>query len=134
MGFARSSFRAPRPPGSKAAVFAVGRRVYVASTSGRSVAVTLTDDGGKTAVANLGDGTEVAILAWRPGWAGNTRYCVRTTTSGIEGWLPVANLRGTVAAAPVVVAALTVPTGRPARKPLPVAPGIPRANRDLVRQ
>lgn len=134
MGFARSSFRAPRPAGSKAAVFAVGRRVYVASTSDRSVSVTLTDDGGKTPIANLGDGTEVAILAWRPGWAGNTRYCVRTTNSGVEGWLPVGNLRGTVAAVAPLVAALSVPTGRPARKPLPVASGSPRAGRDLVRQ
>jgi hypothetical protein len=132
MGFARSSFRAPRPAGSKAAVFAVGRRVYVASTNDRSVSVTLTDDGGKTPVANLGDGTEVAILAWRPGWSGNTRYHVRTTSSGVEGWIPVGNLRGTVAAVVPGVAALAVPTARPARKAVPVASGIPRAG--LVRQ
>jgi hypothetical protein len=132
MGFARSSFRAPRPAGSKAAVFAVGRRVYVASTNDRSVSVTLTDDGGKTPVANLGDGTEVAILAWRPGWSGNTRYCVRTTSSGVEGWLPVGNLRGTVVALAPGAAALPPPTARPARKAVPVASGSPRVG--LVRQ
>jgi hypothetical protein len=132
MGFARSSFRAPRPAGSKAAVFAVGRRVYVASTSDRSASVTLTDDGGQTAVANLGDGTEVAILAWRPGWSGNTRYHVRSTTSGVEGWLPVANLRGTVAAVVPGAPALVMPTARPARKAVPVVAVVPRAG--LVRQ
>jgi hypothetical protein len=62
----------------------------------------LTDDAGKKPLESLGDGDEVAILAWRPGWAGNTRYCVRAADTGLEGWLPVANLRTTeVALSPV---------------------------------
>ena len=58
---------------------------------------------------SLGDGTEVAILAWRPGWAGGTRYRVRATDSGLEGWLPVGNLRSTVAAVPSVPTTLPPP-------------------------
>jgi hypothetical protein len=56
--------------------------------------VTLTDDTGDKPLASVGDGTEVAIVAWRPNGATGTRYCVRTTDSDIEGWLPVGNLRG----------------------------------------
>jgi len=44
-------------------------------------------------LATLGDGAEVVILAWIPGWSGAARYRVRATDSGVEGWLPVANLR-----------------------------------------
>jgi hypothetical protein len=82
----------------RAAVFAVGRRVYVACAGERSSPATLTDGAGKVALASLADGTEVAILAWRPGSAGGTLYKVRATQSDVEGWLPVGNLRGTEAA------------------------------------
>lgn len=88
----------------RSAVFAVGRRVYVACAGERSSPATLTDGAGKIALANLTDGTEVAILAWRPGSAGGTLYKVRATHSDVEGWLPVGNLRGTEVA---VAAALT---------------------------
>jgi hypothetical protein len=98
MGFPRRPLRAPAPVRIHTAVFAVGRRVYVARTGGGSAHVTLTDDAGKMPLATLSDGTEVAILAWRPGWAGNTQYRVRATASGLEGWLPVGNLRSTEAA------------------------------------
>jgi hypothetical protein len=98
MGFPRSPLRAPAPVRVRAAVFAVGRRVYVACAGDRSARVPLTDEAGKTPLAGLSDGAEVAILAWRPGWAGSTRYRVRATDSGLEGWLPVGNLRSTEAA------------------------------------
>lgn len=58
--------------------------------------MTLTDTTDRP-LATLGDGTEVTILAWLPGSA-DTRYRVRVTDSGLEGWLPVGDLRGTKAA------------------------------------
>jgi hypothetical protein len=72
-------------------VFAVGRRVYV----GR---VTLTDETGKTERDSLKDGTEVAILGWRPGSGDSTQYHVRATESGVEGWVRVGGLRATALA------------------------------------
>jgi hypothetical protein len=58
----------------------------------------LTDDAGADARTRLADGTEVEILAWRPRGAGDTRYCVRSTRDGLEGWLAVDNLRSTQSA------------------------------------
>jgi hypothetical protein len=99
MAFPRGPLRAPATARIRAAVFAVGRRVYVACAGDdRSAHVTLTDHDGKTPLATLGDGTEVAILAWRPDRGGSTRYCVRATDSRLEGWLQVGNLRSTAAA------------------------------------
>ena len=100
MGFSRSPLRGSHSPRVRARVFAVGRNVYVARLAEGPPRVTLTDDAGKLVLANLGDGTEVAILGWRPGSSGSARYQVRTTGTGIEGWLPVANLRGTEIAPP----------------------------------
>ena len=117
MAFSRGPMRAPAPVRVRVPVFAVGRRVYVAACAGdRSARVTLTDDTGKTPLASLGGGTEVAILAWRPGPAGTTRYRVRATDSGLEGWLPVGNLRGSQAA---VTSAPTAPSP-PAVPPAPI--------------
>jgi hypothetical protein len=74
-------------------VFAVGQRVRVAACAeDPSNDVPLTDEAGKRRVASLDSGTEVAILAWRPGWSGTARYRVRATDSGDEGWLAVGNL------------------------------------------
>jgi hypothetical protein len=98
----------------RVAVFAVGRRVYVAGEGDRSARATLTDEAGKTPLESLGDGTEVAILAWRPASAGATRYRVRATDSGLEGWLPVANLRGTKVAVAAPAKADTPPLAHPA--------------------
>src|SRR5262249_58845287 len=42
---------------------------------------------------DLADGTEVEILAWRPRGFHGTRYRVRATRDGLEGWLAVDNLR-----------------------------------------
>ncbi len=94
MAFPRAPLRTPVPPRVRVAVFAVGQRVYVAGAGDRSTRVTLTD-GAERPLASLGDGAEVTILAWLPGWARTTRYCVRVTDSGLEGWLPVGDLRGT---------------------------------------
>ena len=85
---------APPSPGSKAPpVLGIGSRVLVASRSGRSGQVTLTDDAGTSAVATVGDGVEVEILAWRPRRGGETRYRVASTSGGVEGWLGVTSLR-----------------------------------------
>jgi hypothetical protein len=94
MAFPRAPLRSPAPARVRVAVFAVGRRVYVAGAGDRSARVTLTD-GAERPLASLSDGAEVTILAWLPGWAGTTRYCVRVTDSGLEGWLHVGDLRGT---------------------------------------
>lgn len=115
MAFPRGPLRAPVPARIRVSVFAVGRRVYVACAEGRSAAVTLTDEGGKRPLATLDDGTEVAILAWRPGWSGNTRYRVRATASGLDGWLPVGNLRSTE------IATASAPTA-------PLPPALPLAS------
>ena len=97
MAFLRAPIRTPAPARIRVAVFAVGRRVYIAGARHGSARVTLMD-GADRPLANLSDGAEVTILAWLPGWAGTTRYCVRVTDSGLEGWLPVGDLRGTKAA------------------------------------
>ena len=67
MRFARSPLGVSSSARARAAVFAVGRRVYVACPNGSSSRVTLTDDSGRVPVASLVDGSEVTILAWRPG-------------------------------------------------------------------
>src|SRR5712692_1550313 len=109
MGFPWGPLRAPAPVRIRVAVFPVGRRVYVACADERPARVTMTDEAGTRPLTSLGDGTEVAILAWRPGWAGGTRYRVRATDSGLEGWLPVGNLRSTKAAIASVATALPPP-------------------------
>jgi hypothetical protein len=75
--------------------------------------VTLTDAADRP-LASLGDGAEVTIVAWHPGWAGTTRYRVRVTESGLEGWLPVGELRGTEAAISSPLAVPPPPLARPA--------------------
>jgi hypothetical protein len=83
---------------TQASVFAVGRRVYVSCAGDHLAPVALTDDGGADARTGLADGTEVEILAWRPGKSRGTRYRVRATRDGLEGWLAVDNLRSTPSA------------------------------------
>lgn len=95
MGFPRGPLRTPTPPRTRGPVFAVGRRVNItACAEDRTANVTLTDDAGSTPLASLRTGTEVAILAWRPGWKGGARYQVRATDSGEVGWLAASNLLG----------------------------------------
>jgi hypothetical protein len=93
MKFTRSPLRASSS--ARPRVFAVGGRAYIACPTGSSSGVTLTDESGNVPVANLVDGSEVTILAWRPGRASETRYRVRATATGTDGWLPVGNLRAT---------------------------------------
>lgn len=95
MSFSNRPFRRPSPPRVTAAVLAVGQRVYIARSAEGSAFVALTDDSGKDPVASLADGTEVEIRAWRPLGSSGTRYSVRSTTDGVEGWLAAGNLRGT---------------------------------------
>jgi len=92
MSFVRSPVR--RPPNPRmTVVHAVGQRVYVARNASGPPQVELMDDGGTTPVTTLGDGAEVMVLAWRPRGSAGTRYCVRSTSDGREGWLAAANLR-----------------------------------------
>src|SRR3989475_4401126 len=86
------SFRRSSPARARGPVLAVGRRGYVARSEDGPARVTLTDDAGANALATLADGNEVEILAWRPRGSG-TRYRVRSTRDGLEGWLGVGNLR-----------------------------------------
>jgi len=92
MGFPRGPLRAPAPVRIRVAVFPVGRRVYVACADERPARVALTDEAGTRPLMSLG-----------------TRYRVRATDSGLEGWLPVGNLRSTVAAVPSVPTTLPPP-------------------------
>ena len=102
-----SWFRAAPLVRPRASVFAVGRRVYVACAGDGLTHVALTDDAGADARTHLTDGTEVEILAWRPRKFDGTRYRVRVTREGFEGWLAGDNLRST----PVAISA---PMERPA--------------------
>jgi hypothetical protein len=128
MGFPRVSTRMPAPTRTRGAVFAVGRLVHLKSPAGRSALVTLTDDAGDKTLASLDEGTEVAIVAWRPNGASGARYCVRTTDSGVEGWLPVANLRGKEL--PIVPPTPKPPIPGPTAA-VPLHVGGPRASRPV---
>ena len=100
MGSFPSWFRAAPLIRPRASVFAVGRRVYVACAGDGPAHVTLMDDVG-AARTRLTDSTEVEILAWRPRKFDGTRYRVRVTPEGFEGWLAGDNLRST----PVAISA-----------------------------
>ena len=54
------------------------------------------------------DGVEVMVMAWKPGGSNGTRYCVRSTGDGVEGWLAAVNLRRARTVAPL-------PPGLPAK-------------------
>src|SRR5262245_64370091 len=95
MGSFQDRFRAAPPVRMRASVFAVGRRVYVACAGDGLAHLALTDDAGADAQTRLAHGTEVEILAWRPRGSHGTRYRVRVTREGREGWLAVENLRST---------------------------------------
>ena len=109
MGSFRRGFRAAPLVRTHSSVFAVGRRVYVACAGDRLAHVALTDDAGADARSRLADGTEVEILAWRPRGSNGTRYRVRATREGLEGWLAGNNLRSTL----VAVSAPSEPPRRP---------------------
>ena len=108
----RSFASAPSHGRSTAGVFAIGRRVFVASPTAHVPGVTLTDDTGATACGKLRDGTEVEIVAWRPRGSQGTRYLVRSPSKGIEGWLGAGDLRGSKARAAAVA---VTPSAKAAR-------------------
>jgi hypothetical protein len=93
---AHRSFRAPRD----AFVFAVGRRVYINCSGSFAGSIALTDEAGASEVANVTDGTEVDILAWRPRGSSGTRYRVRSTGNDLEGWIAAGNQRGAQSVVP----------------------------------
>jgi hypothetical protein len=99
-------------------VFAVGRRVYVACAGDGPTHVTLTDAAGADARTHLSDGTEVEILAWRPRKFDGTRYRVRVTREGFEGWLAGDHLRST----PVAISAPMKPPAATASVPRAMDP------------
>jgi len=86
-----SHARASRSP-NDGPVHAAGWRVLVTCPAGGSKRVTLTDSDATTALATVAVGVEVEILAWQPGAKG-TRYRVRSTDGGVEGWVGAASLK-----------------------------------------
>jgi len=75
-------------------IFSVGARAFTNGAGGREDRVSLLDEKAAVVVGTLIDGSEVEILGWVP--RGNaTRYHVRATRSGLDGWLGVAHLRAT---------------------------------------
>ena len=117
MMFNRGPFRPPTPR-VHVAVFAIGQRAYIACAGDRPLHATLTDDAGHMSMGDIDDGAEVAIVAWRPASGDATRYCVRVKDSGVEGWLPVRNLRRTEAATvPALPASIPASSSASAKSP-----------------
>jgi len=86
----------PQPPARTrggGSVLAVGRRVLVSCPGGATGRATLTDAKGTTPLATLPHGTEVEILGWQPRGANGTRYSIRSSESGVEGWVGGESLR-----------------------------------------
>ena len=107
-----------RRSSTDAVVHAVGQRVYVNRSGGAVAHVDLMNEEGTAPIARLADGAEVMIVAWKPRGATGTRYCVRCTADGVEGWLQAGNLRRARTA--TVTAAPAAPPAKPARAPSPV--------------
>ena len=109
--------QAARTRGS-GSVLAVGRRVLVSCPGGATGRATLTDVKGITPLATLPHGAEVEILGWQPRGAGGTRYSIRSSESGVEGWLGVESLRAPAPPPPsatVAVAASPADRAHPPR-------------------
>ena len=102
------------------AVLAVGRRVLVSCPSGTTGHATLTDAKGTTPLATLPHGAEVEILGWQPRGAGGTRYSIRSSESGVEGWVGGESLRAPVPPPPPATATLAE-ASRPAKATSPAA-------------
>ena len=83
----------PQRPRSTTPILAVGHRVLVSCPGNGTRGVTLTDSDGTTPLATVVDGAEVEIVAWQPRGAGGTRYRIKATSGGMQGWLAAANLR-----------------------------------------
>ena len=112
--FPQTSGTHPPRPQAGTPVLAVGRRMLVNCPGDGMRRVTLTDGNGSTALATLADGTEVEIVAWHPRGAGGTRYRIRATAGGIQGWLAAADLRPCPAPPPPPVVRAPAAAPRPA--------------------
>jgi hypothetical protein len=109
----------PQPPARTrggGSVLAVGRRVLVSCPGGATGRATLTDAKGTTPLATLPHGAEVEILGWQPRGASGTRYSIRSSESGVEGWVGGDSLRAPAPPPPsdtIVSAASLVEGARP---------------------
>jgi hypothetical protein len=106
----RTPSRVFTPVRARGPVFAVGRRVSVVGSGTYSRHVALTDESSASTLANLAEGTEVEILAWRTSGLRGTRYRVRSVETGVDGWVPVASLRDPAA---IAVSAPGADAGKP---------------------
>jgi hypothetical protein len=115
-----------QPPRARSStpVLAVGHRVLVSCPGNGAHGVTLTDSDGTTPVATLADGAEVEIVAWQPRGAGGTRYRIKATSGGLQGWLAAANLRPRPLPPEPPRPVVTPPA--PTRAPAPQATAAPR--------
>lgn len=117
MSFQRTPMRTTPSSRSSGPVHGVGQRVYIACPAGGPADVALTDHAGLPGALRLRDGSEVEIRAWQPNGKTGTRYCVRSTTDGVEGWLGAASLRtSSVRLAPDVPAPADPNPRRPDRR------------------
>jgi len=116
MRFGPGPIRRPSPTRVRDAVFAVGGQAYVAGSQDLVGRVVLTDDANANVVATVTDGTQVEILAWRPRGSGGTRYRVRSTGNGLEGWIPVGNLRSARSAVSPAIVKSPPPTRPPVQR------------------
>jgi hypothetical protein len=126
MSFARSTVRRSS---TDTVVHAVGQRVYVNRSGSGLGHVELMNDVGTTAIGRLEDGVEVMVMAWRPRGSTGTRYYVRCTGDGLEGWLGAANLRRARTVALQPAAAGPLAKSAPAATPSPERDRKPRFGR-----
>jgi len=113
----------PQPPPRTrggGSILAVGRRVLVSCPSGAAGRATLTDAKGTTPLATLPHGAEVEILGWQPRGAGGTRYSIRASESGVEGWVLGESLRAPAPPPPSETTGL-VEASRPPKASSPAA-------------
>src|SRR6266571_3182420 len=113
----------PQPPARTrggGSVLAVGRRVLVSCPGGATGRATLTDAKGTTPLATLPHGAEVEILGWQPRGASGTRYSIRSSESGIEGWVGGDSLRAPAPPPPSETAGLAE-ASRPPKASSPAA-------------
>jgi len=120
-----SQARASRS-GNDGPIHAVGWRVVVTHPGGGSKRVALTDREATSALDTVAAGAEVEILAWHPSAKG-TRYRVRSTDGGVEGWVGAASLKsrpGPPSSAGTGAAAPSAHVKIPVRGPKDAAPQI----------
>ena len=120
-----SQARASRS-GNDGPIHAVGWRVVVTHPGGGSKRVALTDREATSALDTVAAGAEVEILAWHPSAKG-TRYRVRSTDGGVEGWVGAASLKsrpGPPSSAGTEAAAPSAHVKIPVRGPKDAAPQI----------